>query len=75
MKTIIECVRERVLRGARTYVVKVNAHHGEPLNELADTQAVRARQLPLACRPWTTRTPRMMYTCQDKGVKRVSTSP
>ena len=40
MKTIIKCVRERVLRGARTFIVKVKAHRGEPLNERADTQAV-----------------------------------
>jgi ribonuclease HI len=46
MKTIIECVRERVIRGARTFMVKVKAHRGEPLNEWADTQAERARQLP-----------------------------
>jgi ribonuclease HI len=40
MKMINECVRERVLRGARTFMVKVKAHRGEPLNERADTQAV-----------------------------------
>jgi hypothetical protein len=39
-------------------MVKVQAHRGEPLNERADTQAVRARQLPPECRQWTTRTPR-----------------
>ena len=33
MKTIIECVRERVLQGTRTFMVKVKAHRGEPLNE------------------------------------------
>ena len=26
-------------KGARTFLVKVKAHRGEPLNELADTQA------------------------------------
>jgi ribonuclease HI len=46
MKTIIECVRERVIRGACTFMIKVKAHRGEPLNERADTQAVRARPLP-----------------------------
>ena len=73
MKTIIECVRERVIRGARTFMVKVKAHRGEPLNERADTQADRARHLPPECRQWTTRTCRMLYTLQDKCVKRVST--
>jgi hypothetical protein len=33
MMSIIECVRARVLRGAHTYMVKVKAHRGEPLNE------------------------------------------
>jgi hypothetical protein len=32
MTSIIECVRERVLRGARTFLVKGKAHRGEPLN-------------------------------------------
>jgi hypothetical protein len=73
MKTIIECVRERVIRGARTFIVKVKAHRGEPLNERADTHAERARHLPPECRQLTTRTSRMLYTWQDKGVKRVST--
>ena len=73
MKMIIECVRERVIRGARTFMVKVKAHRGEPLNERAETQAERARQLPPECRQWTIRTSRMLYTWQDKGVNRVST--
>jgi hypothetical protein len=29
MMTIIGCVRERVLRGARTFMVKIKAHRGE----------------------------------------------
>jgi ribonuclease HI len=73
MKTIIKCVRERVIRGARTFMVKVKAHRGEPLNERADTQPERARQLPPECQQWTTCTSRMLYAWQDKGVKRVST--
>jgi hypothetical protein len=73
MKTIIECVRERVIRGARIFMVKVKAHRGDPLHERVDTQAERARQLPPECREWTTSTSRMLYTWQDKGVKRVST--
>ena len=36
MKMIIECVRERVIRGARTFVVKVKAHRGETLNTWQD---------------------------------------
>jgi hypothetical protein len=73
MTSIIECVRERVLRGARTFLVKVKAHRGEPLNERADTQAENARQLPSECRQWTTRTARMTYEWNDHdGVKHVT---
>ena len=43
MMTIIQCVRARVLRGARTFMIKIKAHRGEPLNEKADTQAENAR--------------------------------
>jgi ribonuclease HI len=50
MTSIIECVRARVLRGARTFMDKVKAHRGEPLNEKADTQAQNARQLSSQCR-------------------------
>jgi len=73
MQTIRDCVRERVLRGARTFMVKVKAHRGKPLNERADTQAERARQLPEGHRQWTNRTPRMTYEWHDKDEKRVST--
>jgi hypothetical protein len=74
MTSIIECIRERVLRGARTFLVKVKAHRGEPLNESNDTQAEDARQLPSECRQWTTRTQRMTYEWRDNdGVKHVTT--
>ena len=45
MTTVVECVRERVMRGARTFMVKVKAHRGEPLNVRADFHAENARQL------------------------------
>jgi hypothetical protein len=65
MISIIECVRARVLRGARTFLVKVKAHRGEPLNEKADTQAENARQLSSECQQRTTRTQRMAYEWND----------
>jgi ribonuclease HI len=73
MKTIIECLRARVIRGARTFMVKIKVHRGKPLNEEADTVAERSRQLPEDCKQRTTRTPRFPYEWTDKGVKRVST--
>jgi ribonuclease HI len=41
--SIVERERARVLQGARTIMVKVKAHRGEPLNEKADTKAESAR--------------------------------
>jgi len=70
---IVERMRERVLKGARTFLVKVKAHRGEPLNEKADTQAESARQLPSEHRQWTTRTQAMTYEWRDKDdVKHVT---
>jgi hypothetical protein len=51
-----------------TFMVKVKAHRGEPLNEKADTQAENARQLPSE-----SRTQRMTYEWSDSdGVKHVT---
>jgi hypothetical protein len=69
MMTIIECVRARVLRGARTFMVKIKAHRGEPLNKKAEN----ARQLSSKCQQWTTRTQRMTYEWEDSdGVQHVT---
>ena len=67
MISIIERIRERVQKGARTFMVKVKAHRGEPLNEKADTQAENARQLQDDCRQWTVRTPSMTYEWSDSN--------
>ena len=73
MTSIIECVRETVQKGARTFMVKIKAHRGEPLNELADTQAENARQLPSECRQWRVRTPSMTYEWSvNNGVKQTT---
>ena len=62
-----------MLRVARTFLVKVKAHRGEPLNERPDTQAENARQQTSECRQWTTRTDRMTYEWNDNnGVKNVT---
>ena len=54
-------------------MVKVKAHRGEPLNENADTQAEKARQLPSEHRQWTTRTQTMTYEWRDNdGVMHVT---
>jgi ribonuclease HI len=73
MKMIIECLRARVMRGVRKFIVKIKAHRGEPQNEEADTVAERAPQLPEDSKQWTTRTPRLLYEWTEKGLKTVST--
>ena len=66
-------MRARVLKGARTFMVKVKEHRGETLNENADTQAESARQLPSEHRQWTTRTQTMTYEWRDNDdVKHVT---
>ena len=73
MISIIERIRERVQKGACTFMIKVKAHRGEPLNERADTQAENARQLQDDCRQWTVRTPSMTYEWSDSnGVKQTT---
>jgi hypothetical protein len=73
MKLVRRLLEEIVLRGARTFMVNVKAHRGEPLDERADTQAEKARQLPSECPQWTTRSQRMTYEWSNNdGVKHVT---
>jgi hypothetical protein len=45
LREIIELLKMRVQNGAATFLVKVKAHRGEPLNELADSLAEAAREV------------------------------
>ena len=53
---IIEHLRKRTESGMRTFLVKIKAHRGEPLNEQADTQAGEASQLSEDHLQWIQRT-------------------
>ena len=66
VEVIIEHLRERTECGARTCLVKIKAHRGEPLNELADTQAGEASQLAEDHLQWVQRTDRLIYEWQEK---------
>jgi hypothetical protein len=47
MTRIVKYVRERVMRGARTFMVKVKAHHTEEnlsMNELTPTQVLESKR-------------------------------
>jgi hypothetical protein len=58
----------------RTFLVKIKAHRGEPLNEQADTQAGEAGQLSEDHLQWIQRTDRLIYEGLDKdGNTRTST--
>ena len=45
LREIIELLKMRVRNGASTFLVKVKAHRGEPLNALADSLAEAAREV------------------------------
>ena len=71
LREIIELLKARVATGAATFLVKVKAHRGEPLNELADTLAEEAREAAKEHREWSARTDRMVYQWEEeKGTRR-----
>jgi len=60
----------RILPKSRTFLVKVKAHRGEPLNEGADDRAETGRMMDKEgedCR-WKTRTTRLLYSYYDRTV-------
>ena len=58
--------RKDPLTGAATFLVKVKAHRGEPLNELAD-----AREAAKEHREWIDRTDWMVFQWEEeKGTRR-----
>jgi len=44
MRDIVQLLRERIDQGLLTIFIKIKAHHGDPLNELADRWADKGRQ-------------------------------
>ena len=65
LREIIKLLKARVATGAATFLVKVKAHQGEPLNDLniklADTLAEEAREAAKEHREWISRTDQMVY--------------
>jgi ribonuclease HI len=43
VREIIQILQERVTAGANTFLIKIKAHRGEPLNEAADSRAEQGR--------------------------------
>ena len=61
----IEELRKRTTEGVATFLVKVNAHQGEPANEEADIQADKAISGKDIFTEWHDRTNRAVFTWQE----------
>ena len=67
LKEVLKLLHERHANKASTFLIKVKAHRGEPLNEGADTEAELGRENE--CIIWNDRTNRMVYSWTDKHGK------
>ena len=45
VREIIQILQERVTAGANTFLIKIKAHRGEPLNEAADPRVEKGRSV------------------------------
>ena len=71
LTTIVGRLRKRIEAGAATFLVKIKAHRGEPLNEGADDAADRNCKLGMEEARWNESTSRTLFTWKsDKGVTR-----
>ena len=69
LEFIIGKLRARIAANARTFLVKIKAHRGEPLNERADDLADEGKTLAKAgdSYQWTNRTTRLVYSYYDRA--------
>ena len=69
LEFIIGKLRARIAANARTFLVKIKAHRGEPLNERADDLADEGKTLAKAgdSYQWTNRTTRLVYSYYDRS--------
>jgi ribonuclease HI len=70
LRQIIEPLTMRVQNGAATFLVKVKAHRGESLKELADSLAEAAREVGMEKKEWCDRTECMVFKWKDKDQER-----
>jgi len=70
----IEELQKRTTAGAATFLVKVNAHRGEPANEEANIQADKAFSGKDVPTEWHNRTNRAVFTWQEPRRKRGTVS-
>ena len=61
LRSVVERLRQRITAGAATWLVKIKAHRGEPLNEEADDEAGKGCLLLAEEKQWDDLTSRNMY--------------
>ena len=61
LRRILEVLRERIEAGAATFLIKIKAHRGEPMNEDADTLAEVGREKEKETAKWAERTQRLIF--------------
>ena len=66
MRDIVQFLRERIEQGLLTIFIKIKAHHGDPLNELADRWADEGRQSKNI--RWSLPTNRPIFFWTDNGI-------
>jgi hypothetical protein len=69
LEYIIGKLRSRIAANARTFLVKIKAHRGEPLNERADDLADEGKTLAKAgdSYQWNDKTTRLVYSYYDRA--------
>jgi len=65
MRDIVQLLRERIEQGLRTIFVKIKAHRGDPLNEVADRWTDEGRQSENV--RWSLPTNRPIFYWTDNG--------
>ena len=66
MRAILERLHERVNCGAATFLTKIKAHSGEPLNEVADTRAKAGRECEDETKIWNQPSDRLIFSWHTK---------
>jgi len=66
MRDIVQLLRERIKQGLLTILIKIKAHRGDPLNELADRWADEGRQSENI--RWSLPTNRPIFSWTDNGI-------
>ena len=67
LRDVLKMLHERYANEDSTFLVKVKAHRGEPLNEGADTEAEHGRECERII--WNDRTNRMVYSWMNRHGK------